>query len=137
MIKWAGWIFTVLGAAHLLLGLALLAPHHAGAWLGGALWAPAGTLAEMDPVMGGFWMTTGSFGLPLLVVGQTVLWTRRRGLVPPAFIGWTIGAWSLAAGLVFEPAPWIAATAGAVLLVAGTRRGARVPAEPGAARPVA
>lgn len=128
MIKWAGWIFTVLGAGHLLLGFALLAPHHADAWLGGALWLPEGTLAEMGPAAGGFWMTTGSFGLPLLVLGQTVLRLHRRGVAPPAFIGWAIGAWSLAAALLFEPAPWIVVTAGAALLVAGTRRRARVPA---------
>ncbi|SDL23291.1 hypothetical protein SAMN05216298_3186 [Glycomyces sambucus] len=123
MTKWAGWIFTVLGALHLVLGFALLAPRHAGAWAGGDLWLPEGTLAEMSPASGAFWMTFGSFGAPLLALGLTVLWLERRGIVPPAFLAWIVGAWSVAAGLVFEPAPWIAATIGAVLLGAGTRKG--------------
>ncbi|THV26770.1 DUF6463 family protein [Glycomyces paridis] len=127
MIAWAGRIFTVLGAAHLLLGLALLAPSHARTWFTGGLWMPEGTLAQMGPASGAFWMTFGSFGAPLLVLGLTVLWLRRKGITPPAFIGWTVGAWSVAAGLVFEPAPWIAVTVAAGLLVAGTRRAARTP----------
>jgi hypothetical protein len=122
MIRWAGGIFTVLGAAHLVLGLALLAPHHARAWATGELWLPEGALAEMSPAAGGFWMTVGSFGAPLLALGLTVLWLHRRGIAPPAFIGWIVLAWSVTAALVFEPAPWIAAVVGAVLLLAGTRR---------------
>ncbi|GAA1681293.1 hypothetical protein GCM10009830_30570 [Glycomyces endophyticus] len=122
MIRWAGWIFTVIGAGHLVLGLALLAPAHASAWVSGELWLPESTLAEMSPAFGGYWMTLGSFGAPLLALGFTVLWLERRDITPPAFIAWTVGAWSIAAGLVFEPAPWIVVTAGAVLLWAGVRR---------------
>jgi hypothetical protein len=121
MIKWSGWIFTVLGACHLVLGFALTASH-AETWLRGGLWTPDFTIAEMPPSMGGYWMTLGSFGLPLLVVGLTVLWLERRGITPPAFIAWTVGAWSILAGLVFEPAPWIVVTVGAALLGAGIAR---------------
>lgn len=122
MIKWAGWIFTVLGAAHLVLGLALLAPHHAKAWATGELWTVEGSLAEMSAADGGFWMTIGSFGAPLLALGLTVLWLHRKGIAPPAFIGWIVLIWSVAAALVFEPAPWIVGVIGAVLLLVGTRR---------------
>jgi hypothetical protein len=125
MIKSAGWIFTLLGAGHLLLALALTAGTHTTAWLGGELWTPDGTIAAMSPAMGGFWMTLGSFGIPLLLIGQTVLWLHRNGITPPAFIAWTLGGWSVAAGLIFEPAPWIAVTVGAALLLAGARRAAR------------
>lgn len=128
MIKWAGWIFTVLATAHLLLAFAFVGPHHADAWLGGELWMPEGTIAEMPAAVGGFWLSVGSFGLPLLVVGQTVLWMHRRGITPPAFIGWAVGAWSVVGGLIFEPAPWIVVTIGAGLLLAGVKRAAR--AEP-------
>jgi hypothetical protein len=129
MIKWAGWIFTVLGTGHLLLTLALVGPHHAAAWFGGELWMPEGTIAEMPAAAGGFWLSVGSFGLPLLVIGQTVLWMHRRAITPPAFIAWAVGAWSVVAGLIFEPAPWIVATIGAGLLLAGVTRAARAQPE--------
>jgi hypothetical protein len=128
MIKWAGWIFTVLATVHLLLAFALVGPHHADAWLGGELWMPEGTIVEMPAAAGGFWLSVGSFGLPLLVIGQTVLWMHRRAITPPAFIGWAVGAWSVVGGLIFEPAPWIVVTVGAGLLLQGVRRAAR--AEP-------
>ena len=83
----------------------------------------------MSPVVAGFWFTTGSFGLPLLVVGLTVLWMDRHGIVPPSFIAWTIGAWSLIGGLMLEPAPWIGVWIGVGLLLAGTKKAARRQAE--------
>ncbi len=125
MIKWAGGLLVFFGAAHLLLSFALAGPTHIGSWLSGALWLPDGGFAEMSPVVAGFWFTTGSFGLPLLVVGLTVLWMDRHGIVPPSFIAWTIGAWSLIGGLMLEPAPWIGVWIGVGLLLAGTKKAAR------------
>ncbi|RRS00840.1 DUF6463 family protein [Glycomyces terrestris] len=122
MIKWAGWTLTLLGAGHLVLGFALVAPAHAAAWAGGDLWLPGGTITDMPAAAGGFWLTIGSFGVPLLLLGLTVLWLDRRGVTPPMFVAWGIGAWSVVAGLIFEPAPWIVVTLGAVLLGAGVRR---------------
>jgi hypothetical protein len=122
MIKWAGWIFTFLGTGHTVLGIALFAAPHAAAWLGGGLWGPGEPLDEMSPTMGAFWLTVGSFGVPLLVMGLTILWIHRSGLVPPAFIGWVLGVWSLVAALIMEPAPWILGPIAAVLYLVGVRR---------------
>lgn len=135
MIKWAGRIMVLVGVAHLLLSLGFTVGTHAEAWLGGELWTTDGALDRMEPVEAAFWFSVGSFGLPLTVVGATVLWMHRRGIVPPAFIAWAIGAWSLVAGATVEPAPWIVATIAAGMLLAGVRRAARVElrAEPVAA----
>lgn len=133
MIIWAGRLIVLLGAGHTLLGYLLTAPRHAGAWFGGRLWNPGEGMADMDPAMGAFWMTTGSFGIPLVLVGLTVLWLDRRDIVPPSFIGWTLGVWSVLGAVIFEPAPWPIGWVAAGLLIAGSRRAART-AEP-VARP--
>ena len=125
MIKWAGSLMVLLGAAHTVLSLAFTVGTHAEAWLGGELWTIEGALDRMGPVEAAFWFSVGSFGPLLTAVGATVLWMRRRGIVPPAFIAWGVGAWSLVAAAIAEPAPWIVATVAAGLLLAGVRRAAR------------
>lgn len=124
MITWAGRIIVFLGAGHLLLGLALTAHRYADAWFGLRLWSSEEGVVEMSPTMGAFWMTTGSFGLPLILVGLIVLWLDRRGIVPPAFIAWTLGGWSLVSAVILEPAPWFLAWIAVGLLLAGARRAA-------------
>lgn len=131
MIKWAGLIIGFLGAVHLVWGFLLTAGRHAGSWFSGELWLPEAGIAEMDSTAGAFWMTTGSFGLPLIVVGMTVLWMDRRGIVPPAFIAWTLGGWSLVGAVILEPSPWILTWIPVGMLLTGIRRADR------AAKPVA
>jgi hypothetical protein len=97
-------------------------------WLTGHLW----TLEHWQPVMSqspdmaangaAFHATLGSFALPMLVFGALVLWMDRRGVVPPAFLGWGLGVWALLSGLVMEPSGYLLGLIPAVLLVLAARR---------------
>ncbi|MCC3764174.1 DUF6463 family protein [Glycomyces sp. TRM65418] len=125
MIAWAGRIFVFLGIGHTVLSLALVAPSHAAAWFGGVLWRPDEGITEMSPGMAAYWLTVGGFGLPLLALGFAVLWMHRRGIAPPAFLGWTILAWTAANTVILLPSPWILGVVASVLYLAGVRRAAR------------
>lgn len=137
MIKWAGRIFVLLGTAHTALGLAMTAPKRAPAWFSAELWRPEGGFTEMNPTMGAYWFTFAGFGVPLLVLGLAILWIDRRGLVPPAFLGWILLAWALVNMAILLPSPWIVGVAGAVLYLVGVRRANRpAPATPGSTAPL-
>ncbi|MDN3242043.1 hypothetical protein [Glycomyces tritici] len=129
MIKWAGRIFVFLGTAHMVLSLAMTAPKRAAAWFGAELWRPEGGFTEMNPTMGAYWFSFASFGGPLVVLGLAILWIDRRGLVPPAYLGWILLAWTLVNTAILLPSPWIVGVVGAVLYLAGVRRANR-PADP-------
>jgi hypothetical protein len=122
MIKWAGRIFVLLGAAHMVLSLSLAAPKRAAAWFGAELWRPEGGFIEMNPDMGAYWFTFGSFGVPLLSLGLAILWIDRRGLVPPAFLGWIALAWTLVNMAILLPSPWIVGVTASILYLVGVRR---------------
>jgi hypothetical protein len=125
MIKWSGRIFVFLGTAHMVLSLAMAAPDRAAAWFGAELWRPEGGFTEMNPTMGAYWFTFGSFGVPLLSLGVAVLWMHRRGVVPPEFLGWILLAWTLVNMVILLPSPWIVGVAASVLYLVGVRRAAR------------
>jgi hypothetical protein len=94
MITWSGWIIAVFGTAHTLGALfALGAARHAGAWFSGELWSD--DLSDMSPANSAYWLSLESFGPQLILMGLTVVWMGRRGIVPPLFIGWTLGVWTV------------------------------------------
>ena len=85
MIKWAGRLIVLYGAAHTLGALTVEgAARHAGAWFSGELWGD--DLANMSPANSAYWLSVDSFGVPLILIGLTVLWLARRGITPPPFI---------------------------------------------------
>lgn len=122
MIKWAGWLITLYGAAHTLGALTVLgAARHAGVWFSGELWAD--DLASMSPAMSAYWLSVNSFGVPLIVIGLTVVWLGRRGITPPAFIAWTLGIWTVADAVMSGLAPQVMIILLAIiLLLVGARR---------------
>lgn len=124
MIKWAGWIITLCGVVHSLSALTVeKAGRHAGTWFSGGLWGD--DLAEMSPAMSAYWLSVDSFGLPLIVIGLTVLWLDRRGLTPPTFIAWILGIWTVVDAVALGPVgPWPIFVLACVLLLAGARRAA-------------
>ncbi|MEV3938931.1 hypothetical protein AB0K52_23535 [Glycomyces sp. NPDC049804] len=136
MVKWSGRIFVFLGIGHTVLSLALVAPEHAAAWFSGGLWTPDEGILDMSPAMSGYWLGIGGFGVPLLAFGLTVLWMQRRGLTPPAFLGWTVLVWAAANTVILVLSPWILAVVASVLYLAGVRRAARNAAAPVAAQAV-
>jgi hypothetical protein len=123
MIRWAGWLITLYGAAHTLGALTVLgAARYAGVWLSGELWG--GDLTNMSPAMSAYWLSVNSFGVPLIVVGLTVLWLARRGITPPPFIAWTLGIWTVVDIVGSGPLPpqWLIILLANILLLVGIRR---------------
>jgi hypothetical protein len=126
MIKWAGRLIVFYGAAHLLGALTLEgAAGHAGAWLSGELWSE--DFSNMSPANSAYWLSVDSFGVPLVLVGLTVLWLDRRGITPPPFIGWTLVIWTVIDAVVLGPTPWPIPMIASILLLAGARRATRPP----------
>ena len=123
MVTWAGWLIVLYGAAHTLGALtAEGAARHAGAWFSGELWGD--DLASMSPAMSAYWLTVNSFAPPLILVGATVLWLDRRGITPPPFLAWSMGAWVVVGTVVAGPGvgQGLILLAAAGLLLAAQRR---------------
>lgn len=94
MVKWAGRLIVFYGTAHTLGALtAMGAASHAQAWFSGKLWGE--DLSAMSPAMSAYWLSVNSFGPPLILVGLLVLWLNRRHIMPPSFIGWSVGIWAV------------------------------------------
>ncbi|MGN9783884.1 DUF6463 family protein [Nonomuraea sp. ZG12] len=122
MIKWAGRLIVLFGVLHTLGALTVEgAAHHAGAWFSGELWGE--DLAAMSPANSAYWLSVDSFGVPVILIGLTVLWLDRRGITPPTFIAWTLGIWSVIDAVVLGPTPQaLAGPLPAILLLIGARR---------------
>ena len=134
MIKWAGWLMALYGAAHTLGALTVEgAALHAGAWFSGQLWGE--DLAAMSPANSAYWLSLGSFGVPLVLIGAVVLWLDRRGITPPPFIAWTLGILTAVDAVINLPSPWPVLLLANVLLLVGTRRAGRDHRMPGAVVP--
>lgn len=123
MIRWAGRLIAFYGAAHTLGALtALGAARHAGTWFSGELWGQ--DLASMSPAMSAYWLSVNSFGPPHVLIGLTVLWLNRRGITPPTFIAWGLGAWTAIGVVIAGPGVGqdLILVVACGLLVAGARR---------------
>ena len=130
MVKWAGVLIVLYGAAHTLGALAFEdAASHAGSWLRGGLGGE--DLSDMSPAMSAYWLSVNSFGPPLILVGLMVLWLNRRDITPPSFIAWSMVAWFVVGEVAGGPGidqDLILLAAAAMLLVAARR--ARHPDHP-------
>ena len=120
IVRWAGYLIVLIGVGHLVSALALTAPEHLGTWFTRGIWGE--DLAAMSPAHGAYWLTFGSFGPLQVVLGLTVLWLDRRGLVPPTFIAWTLAANAVLCGVIFGPAPWPVDLVSAGLLLTAAHR---------------
>lgn len=125
MIKWAGALIVFFGTAHTLGALIVEgAARHAGAWFTQALWGE--DLATMSPAMSAYWLSVNSFGPPFILIGLTVLWLDRRGIMPPSFIAWSLGIWAVVDLLLSGPGvgQGLIIMVACGLLLAGARRAA-------------
>ncbi|TWD84647.1 hypothetical protein FB561_5841 [Kribbella amoyensis] len=92
MITWAGWLITAFGTLHTLGALTVeKAATHADVWFARGLWDEG--FQSMSPAMSAYWFSVDSFGIPLALLGLVVVWMGRRGIVPPTFLVWGLGAW--------------------------------------------
>lgn len=121
-VRWAGRILVVFGVGHLLGAFALTLRDHADRWFTTDLWQLDEGIVDMSPAMAAFWLTTGSFAAPLIMLGAVVLWLDRRGIALPRSAGWMLVIWSALAAVILEPAPWVLLTVAGGLLLAGPAR---------------
>ncbi|GAA3174491.1 DUF6463 family protein [Nonomuraea roseoviolacea] len=122
-VVWAGGVIVFLACAHTLVTLAVSA-RHIPSWLQGGMWAPDlfATLAAPPPVTGAFWISWGSFGVPLGLLGALVVRMGRAGQVPPLYVPCGITAWCLVAAVCFEPSPFATAAIPSIMLMLAWRR---------------
>jgi hypothetical protein len=96
------------------------AASHAGAWFTGQLWHD--DLSNMSPANSALWLSFESFGIPLILIGATIVWMDRRGITPPAFIGWAMAAWTLVDATILLFTPWPIMLVASTMLVLGWQR---------------
>lgn len=113
---WAGRILMALGVIHLVL-MTSLAHEHVPGWFGLDLWDAGADPTRIQPPLGAFWSSYGSFGLPLLLLGAFVVHQARRGVPSPRFVGWGVGLWALGGAYLLEPTPFVVAIIPAVLIL--------------------
>jgi hypothetical protein len=114
-------VLVFFGTGHLAGSFALTVREHAQPWFSLELWRLEEGILDMSPAMAAFWLTTGSFAAPLILLGAMILWLDRRGLVPPRFVAWLLVGWSALAAVILEPAPWLLITFAGGLLLAAAR----------------
>ncbi|MFE1592192.1 DUF6463 family protein [Nocardia sp. NPDC058705] len=117
MIRWGGRLIALIGIGHLTLGM-LASWSYFDDWLSLALW---GRWWEDTDAAHAFWGNPAGFGWPLFVVGVTVVWMDRNGIVPPPFLGWMVFGWGVFCSIVVEPTPGPFVVVGAALLLRGIR----------------
>jgi hypothetical protein len=127
LTKIGGWITLVFGAAHVIIAPLESRRHGVlsdaadeGWWNTFTLEEPT-TLAEFERSEA-FWVTLGSWGVPVLALGCYVVWSVRKRQRVPGWIGWIMLAWSLPFVTALPASPgWLFAVSGA-LIVLGDRR---------------
>lgn len=121
MIRLAGWLIVFYGTAHTLGALTVEgAWRHAGVWFSGGLWD--GAFSNMSPAMSAYWFSLDSFGIPLILLGLTIVWMNRRKIVPPAFVAWVLTAWTAVDAMILLLTPWPILMLANVLLLLGIRK---------------
>ncbi|MQM24717.1 DUF6463 family protein [Glycomyces albidus] len=124
-----GAIITLCGIGHSVIALIQVMPRHGEAWLDGALWEQVNrNVTGFTPVTGAFWYSFNSFGLPLLLLGATVLALGLRGMAPPRVVPWVMMLWTVVGETASGPSPLLLLlVAGVLMLVGASRRTAAPP----------
>lgn len=127
MVRWSSIAMIVLGIVHLLM-LGVDVPSEAPRWLSLNLW----TFEHWQPLRaqpvdlalsnGIFWATVGSFAVPTMLFGATMLHADRQGWAVPAWIGWALFAWAALASLIMAPSGFPVAAAITLVLAIGLQR---------------
>jgi hypothetical protein len=127
-VRVAAAILVALGIGHLAL-MGVVAGARMAGWVESGLWGAVPLRPGPDPDetalldSTAFWSGIGSFAVPLVVLGLLLWWLTGRGVVPPAFVGWTLTAWFVVGGVVLVPSPmFVGALAGLLLVLAARIR---------------
>jgi hypothetical protein len=128
LTKTAGWIAVALGAVHV-----VVAPFDTrdrwsevarDGWWNTFTLDKATTIAQFERSET-FWVTLGSFGAPVLVLGCYILWATRQQQRVPGWLGWILLAWGLPFVVTMPASPGWAIPLVGGLLVLGDRRRSR------------
>jgi Family of unknown function (DUF6463) len=120
-----GWIALIFGAAHVIIAPLERRDVWSDAadegWWNSFTLEEATTMAEFERAEA-FWVTLGSWGAPVLMIGCYVVWSARQRQRVPGWIGWIMLAWSVPFVTALPASPgWLFAVSGA-LIVLGDRR---------------
>lgn len=128
--KAAGWLSVVFGTVH-----TALAPWDVRevwskvadeGWLNTFTLARPTTLSDFERAEA-FWVSMGSFGVPVLILGGYILWSARQGHRVPGWIGAVLVVWAGALVVVLPASPgWVLLGAGVLILVGDKRHGRQV-----------
>ncbi|MGH2713749.1 MAG: DUF6463 family protein [Thermoleophilaceae bacterium] len=130
LTKVGGWIAIVFGAVHVV--VAPLESRSRDVWsqaVDEGWWNTftldeSTTLAQFERSET-FWVTLGSFGVPVLVLGCYVVWATHQRQRVPGWIGWIVLTWGLVFVTALPASPgWALAVSGG-LIVLGDRRSSR------------
>lgn len=124
----AGWVAAAFGAAHV-----VVAPWDVRetwlrvvdeGWWNTFTLDRATTPAELKRSEA-FWLSIGSFGAPMLILGAYLVWSARQRRRVPSWVGVALLAWGVPLVIVLPASPGWAIPAAGVLVVLGDRRGHR------------
>jgi hypothetical protein len=122
-----GWIALVFGAAHVIIAPLerrdVLSDAADEGWWNSFTLEESTSLAEFER-SDTFWVTLGSWGVPVLIIGCYVVWAARQGQRVPGWIGWILLAWSVPFVTALPASPgWLFAVSGALIVLGDRRRG--------------
>jgi len=130
LTKAGGWIAAVFGALHV-----IVAPLESDSrdiwsqvvdegWWNTFTLDDSTTLAQFERSET-LWVTLGSWGVPVLVLGCYVVWATHQGQRVPGWIGWILLGWGLVFATALPASPaWLFVVSGG-LIVLGDRRKSR------------
>jgi hypothetical protein len=123
----AGWIGVAFGTAH-----SVIAPLgtpvrwseiFSEGWWGTFTLRASTTTADLQRAET-FWISIGSFGVPMLALGSLTVWAARNEVRVPGGIGYLLGAWGLVLSTSLPASPgWALPVMGALLVAADARLG--------------
>ncbi|MFF5210559.1 DUF6463 family protein [Streptosporangium sp. NPDC000396] len=100
---WAGGISAAIGVVHTVFFSIKTWPQW-GDWISGGL---HGTDTLKDPAVlasaRDFWSLSGSFAVPLILLGLLISHMARTGQKIPSYLGWALGVWVLVNAWILEP----------------------------------
>jgi hypothetical protein len=120
LVIWAGLIMILQGVLHGV-GALIANGDHWPTWLAGGV---SSDLASQVPSVAAFWLSWGSFGLPLALLGAVLTGLGRAGRVPPLYVPITFMIWGVLGGLM-APSPLLTALIPGTLLLMAAKSSPR------------